>query len=294
MNFIFVNNALANETHRLDFIYFKPINQAQRTDFNNPVNIIKYHGVYDTTYTPTYTALFEPFKPFYEEELTLADNHESLEVKYENTPNDRFSNAKITALENGDYIVSYEKNPIKPNQNPLIIKRYIKTFDISGEFVRTEVDGKPATLMTSFTNYHALPTVLNFPEGSKCYQWQFHEDTPEFYLFYRRDSFRLFGLDAKQAELLEIMKLSGYSGENNQIAIYSSAYEEIMTDNEVSFTYSTFYDNRYYDDGIKITPKNAYPIDGQACTYLNPIASDYMENLLKIHKDEIIKTNNAQ
>lgn len=280
----------ANEVNRLDFIYFKPINQAQRTDFDNPINIIKYHGIYDTTYTPTYTGLFKPYEPSDEWVLTLADNHESLTIRYDNNTAGKFANANITPLDNGNYIVSYEKVPLKPTQSPLIDKRYIKTFDISGEFLRTEVDGKPATLGTSFTNYHALPKILNFPKGSKCYQWQLHESTPEFYEFSRRASFELFNLDNNMPEYLSDRTPSEYLGENNQVAIYPLEDEaEMLTDYELTFYFDTIYQNKYYSDGIKFTPKNAMKIDGQSCTYLNPIASDYIESLLKTHQDEIIK-----
>ncbi|WP_066802285.1 hypothetical protein [Moraxella oblonga] len=280
----------ANEVNRLDFIYFKPINQAQRTDFDNPVNVIKYHGIYDTTYTPIYTGLFKPYEPSDEWVLTLADNHESLTIRYGDNTAGKFANANITPLENGDYIVSYEKVPLKPNQSPLIIKHYIKTFDISGEFLRTEVNDKPATLFTSFTNYHALPKILHFPKGSKCYQWRFHESTPEFYEFFRRVSFELFNLDNNMLEYLSDRTPSEYLGENNQVAIYSLEDKTAMlTDYELTFYFDTIHQNKYYSDGIKFTPKNAMPIDGKSCTYLNPIASDYIESLLKTHQDEIIK-----
>lgn len=285
----------ANEVNRLDFIYFKPINEFERTDFDNPVNIIKYHGIYDTTYTPTYTGLFKPYEPSDEWVLTLADNHESLKIRYGNNTAGKFANAKITPLDNGNYVVSYEKVPLKPTQSPLIDKRYIKTFDISGEFLRTEVDGKPQTLFTSFTNYHALPKILNFPKGSKCYQWQFHESTPEFYEFSRRASFELFNLDNNMPEYLSDRTPSEYLGENNQVAIYPLEDEaEMLTDHELTFYFDTIYQNKYYSDGIKFTPKNAMKIDGQSCTYLNPIASDYIESLLKTHQDEIIKKDNTQ
>ena len=286
----------ANEVNRLDFIYFQPINQAQKTDFDNPINIIKYHGIYDTTFTPTYTGLFKPYEPSDEWVLTLADNHESLRIKHNNDDAvGKFANADITPLENGDYIVSYEKVPLKPNQNPLIMKHYIQTFDIAGEFLRTEVDGKPQTLFTSFTNFHALPKILHFPKGSKCYQWQLHESTPEFYEFSRRASFELFNLDNNMPEYLSDRTPSEYLGENNQVAIYPLEDEaEMLTDYELTFYFDTIYQNKYYSDGIKFTPKNAMKIDGKSCTYLNPIAADYIEELLKIHKDDIIKIDTNQ
>lgn len=289
----------ANEVNRLDFIYFQPINQAQKTDFDNPINIIKYHGIYDTTFTPTYTGLFKPHEPSDEWVLTLADNHESLRIKHNNDDAvGKFANANITPLENGDYIVSYEKAPLKPNQSSLIMKHYIQTFDIAGEFLRTEVDGKPQTLFTSFTNYHALPKILHFPQGSKCYQWQLHESTPEFYEFSRRELFDAVGIDGRMAKHFKDEKPSDYLGENNQVAIFYSEKLESMfidyDDDEFSYGYHTLHNNQYYDNGIKFTPKNSAPTDGQSCTYLNPIAADYMEELLKIHKDDIIKIDTAQ
>lgn len=288
INSMVFTTAHATEVNRLEFIYFKPINRFDKTDFDNPVNIVKYHGVYDTTYTPTYTGLFTPYEPIKTLVLTLADNHESLGLKYDNNTAGQFANAQITPLQNGDYIVSHEQLPVSSTQKPLLDKRYIKTFDISGKFLRTEVDGKPATLATSFSNFHALPEILYFPKGSKCYQWQYHESSPEFYKLYRSELLSI--SDEGMAQYLQDKNPSEFAGENNQVAIYSTKEDGYLySDYELSFYYMTIYDELYFDEGIKFTPKNAMPIDGTTCTYLNPIASDYIEKLLKENKEKIIK-----
>lgn len=78
-NVVFLNMALAQDAQRLDFIYFKAINQYNMNDPKNIANIVKYHGIYinNHTYSRTYTGLYEPYAPPYLSALTLADNHES-------------------------------------------------------------------------------------------------------------------------------------------------------------------------------------------------------------------------
>lgn len=286
-----LNTALAEDTQRLDFIYFRPVNPANLTDYDNIANIVKYHGIYTNnhTYSRTYTGLYKPYTPPYLSVLALADNHESLTFYY--TANDgKYGNAKIKDLPNGDFIVSYDRLPLKTTQKPLLDSRYIKTFDISGEFIRDTIDDKNPTMLISISGYHALPKVLNFPQGSKCYEWQFHEDTPEFYEFHKRrpNDIVIISDDAVD-DYTKDLNIVTHFGNNNQIAIYHSLDEEDRPVNdELTFDYQTIYHHEYYVGGIKFTPKNMRVIDGKTCTYLNPIAADYIEDLLQLYKDDII------
>lgn len=83
-------------------------------------------------------------------------------------------------------------------------------------------------------------------------------------------------------------------GDNNQITIYHSLDEKDQpVDEELTFEHQTIYHHKHYLEGIKFTPKNMPALDGKTCIHLNPIAANYIENLLHLYKHDIIHSNHT-